>query len=207
MPRSISLLAADDTIIAREGIVRMLAALDDIELVGVTDVALKVAADVGRLMPDVLLIDLKWGEDETAGASAIEQVANQFPAVKIVAMTGYPELIRLAREKGAVAAIGKGFTIGDLAETIRAVMDSPLSSPAPFELPAEVGISLTEREMKVLRLLAKGMSDKEISTELGGSLHTIKNHVKSIMEKLQASSRTQAVSQAVKRHIITLAEL
>lgn len=208
MAHIIRVLAADDTTIARSGIERMLAPIQDIELIGVTDVAQKVVSDVARLKPDVLLIDLRWGEDETAGASAIEQVAKQHPSVRIIAMSGFSHLMRLAREKGAISVIGKGFTIDELAETIRAVMQNPsFPGPTQSERSVEMGISLTDREMMVLRLLAKGMSDKEIHAALGGSLHTIKNHVQSIMEKLQASSRTQAVAQAVKRHIITLEEL
>lgn len=115
----IKVFAADDTDVARFGIQRMLKAVSDVEFVGSTNVAASVVADVHRLEPDVLVLDMMWGTEQEWGLNIVEQLTIELPRTKIVAMSAHPELLRRATMRGATAVIDKLFTVERLASTIR----------------------------------------------------------------------------------------
>ena len=121
MNTNIRVLIADDTLIGREGLKKILASEQGIVVVGEVEVAHDLPRQVRLLQPDVLITDLSWSGDESAGGSAIAKIKQIAPAIKIIALTAYPHLIIEARSRGADAALLKGFSKVELIETIRAV--------------------------------------------------------------------------------------
>ena len=188
----IGVLTADDTLIAREGWKKILETVDDIEVIGEATSAQGTPIEVLEAQPDVLLMDLKWYEDETAGAAAIAEIKRESPQTKVVAITAYPNLISEARRAGAEAALPKGFSKSELVNTIRVVYELESFPPPASEIgPAE---ELSEREKQVLSLIAQGLTDKGIASRLTIAESTAKNHVANILGKLDAANRTQAVA-------------
>lgn len=203
MNRGISILIADDTEIAREGVRRLLAGAPDIRVVDEASTIYEAVRKTRELRPHVLLIDLKWSGDDRAGAYAIEYLSRNSPQTKIIAITVYDELIPIARQKGAHLAITKDFSRTELQAQIRELHRSP-SLPLPYEPCSEAPATepLTEREMEVLTLLAEGMADRQIARELTIAENTAKTHVASILAKLRADNRTQAVIIALRTGIL-----
>lgn len=194
MNARIKVLLADDTLIAREGWKKILETANDIGVVGDAKTAAETLRKVKELRPDVLIIDLKWFGDETAGWTAIRQIKQECK-VKIIAVTAYESLIKDARLAGADSALLKTFTREELLGEIREQASQLSEMPAsPLLIPMHENI--TDRELQVLKLISEGHRDKEIANLLGIAPTTAKNHVKSILEKLNAKNRTQAVSLA-----------
>jgi DNA-binding NarL/FixJ family response regulator len=197
---TITVLLADDTLIAREGWKKILMTEPDIDVVGEVIVAQEALHKVRELQPDVLLMDLKWFDDENAGVSAIAQIKREAPDTKVVAITAYTDLVPGARKAGAEAVLPKGFSKAELIDTIRAVQqlaDFPLvSEPPPLAEP------LSAREQEVLGLMARGMTDREIAGQLYISTSTAKNHSRSVMGKLGALNRAQAVAIGFERGLL-----
>ncbi len=157
----IKVLIADDTLIARAGWKRILETEEHIRVVGEATTAPEIPKKVLHLHPDVLLIDLKWFEDETAGPAAIAQVKRISPQTKVVAVTVYPHLVADARRAGAEAVLPKGFSRSELVRTILAVHQleklptvdtdwilprptggSPVDPASPARLAAALGLPL-----------------------------------------------------------------
>lgn len=191
MEQKIKILLADDTLIAREGWKRILETASDMEVVGEAKSAVETKRKVRELQPDVLLMDLLWFGDESAGWSVIREI-KQESKVKIIAVTAYENLIRDARLAGADSALLKTFTLEELLTEIREQASQPQSDPPPFP-PVGKAEVLTKRELQVLALLREGHSDKDIARLLSIAKATAKNHVKNILGKLNAKNRTQAV--------------
>jgi DNA-binding NarL/FixJ family response regulator len=194
MNTNIKVLLADDTLIAREGWKKILETANDIEIAGEAKSAAETKRKVRELQPDVLLMDLLWFGDESAGWAAIREIKQEYK-VKIIAVTAYDNLIRDARLAGADSALLKTFTREELLNEIREQASQPERDPVWLK-PIAKSEALTERELQVLTLMGDGNRDKEIANLLGIAPTTAKNHVKSILEKLNAKNRTQAVSLA-----------
>jgi DNA-binding NarL/FixJ family response regulator len=192
MNKKVRVLLADDTLIAREGWKRILETANDIEIAGEARSAAETKRKVKELQPDVLLMDLLWFGDESAGWAAIREIKQEH-RVKIIAVTAYENLIRDARLAGADSALLKTFTREELLDEIREQASRPENDPIWIK-PIAKSEALSERELQVLTLLGDGNRDKEIAQLLGIAPTTAKNHVKSILEKLNAKNRTQAVS-------------
>jgi DNA-binding NarL/FixJ family response regulator len=200
MNNKIRVLIADDTLIAREGWKRILETTADMEVVGEAKKAVETIRKVKELEPDVLIMDLKWFGDETAGWATIREI-KQESGVKIIAVTAYENLIREARLAGADSALLKTFTRDELLEEIREQASRP-ENIYPLHSPVIIGDILTDRELQVLELIKEGRRDKEIATILGIAPTTAKNHVKKILEKLNAENRTQAVLVAHEKGLL-----
>jgi DNA-binding NarL/FixJ family response regulator len=111
-------LIADDHQTERRGIAGRLSSVDDIEVVGQVEQIELVLDEIHRSQPDVVLMDLKWEEDEGAGARVIAQVKQIYPEIKVVAISVYDQLIPEALQAGADAALVKGFSGEDLLKAI-----------------------------------------------------------------------------------------
>jgi two-component system NarL family response regulator len=164
-------------------------------------------AEVLAHRPDVVLMDLRM--PELNGVAAISAIRAQWPGVQVVVLTTYDgdEEIYRALQAGAQAYLLKDTPRAELLDVVRAV------ARGQRRLPPEVAArlmermatqALTEREVDVLRLIARGRSNKAIGAELHIGEGTVKFHVNNILGKLSAEDRTQAVTIALQRGIIHL---
>lgn len=192
MGEKIKVLVADDTLIAREGWKRILETEESIEVIGEAITAQEVLQKVRELRPNVLLMDLKWFDDESAGQTAIAQIKQEFPEIKAIAVTAYANLVAGARKAGAEAVLPKGFSKLELVELIRTIHGLK-SFPPPTEESQTVD-ELSSREIEILTLMAEGLKDKEIAKRLSISMSTAKKHAASIISKLRVANRAQAVA-------------
>lgn len=201
MARTIQVLIADDTDIAREGMRRILTMEEDIEVIGEGASISETMQKVHELHPDILLLDLWWFTDEKAGVEAIRRLTSEVPETKIIAITVYPHLVEMAKAAGAATAIPKEISKQQLVNEIRGVhrLPPPPASPTP-DTPAE---ELTERETEVLMLLTKGKTDREIAEALSIAESTAKNHVSHILGKLNVSNRAGAVALAYELRLLS----
>lgn len=204
MKHMIRVLIADDTEMAREGLRRLLADVLDITVIGEARTIYEAVRMTRQLHPDIVLMDLKWSGDETAGVSAIELLRQQVPESKIIAITVYDHLVSRAREAGAHLAVTKDFKRDELHAHIREVHRAEVLPPArSVRLPEEpLTEPITAREREVLTLLAEGLTDRQIAEKLVIAENTAKNHVVNILAKLGASNRTQAVIVALRKRLL-----
>ncbi len=205
---NITVMIADDTLIAREGLKSILEGVRGIQIVGEASSAQEAVQLAQERKPDVVLMDLLWHGDDTAGVEATRQITRAAPETKVLLVTVYPQLIAKAREAGATAAIEKGFSKDDLINLIRHVHRTQQFTVARFgdDLANTIGLpspeTLTPREEQVLQLLVEGRAVRQIALELKIAPSTVKNHVQSIYGKLQVSNRAEAVRKAMRAGIV-----
>jgi NarL family two-component system response regulator LiaR len=200
-------LIADDHGIVREGLRTYLSTVDGVEVVGAAQDGAEAVAMVGELHPDVVLMDLAMPSVD--GIEATRRIAASHPDVKVIALTSFAtdDKVFPAIRAGAAGYLLKEAEPADIAEAIRkAARGEPILHPSVAErLMREVAASvptahrtdLTARELEVLRLLAAGKPNREISVQLGVAEKTVKTHVSNILSKLQLTDRTQAAVYAV----------
>lgn len=200
---AIRILIADDHSVVRQGL-RMFLDLDgELEVVGEAEngaMAIELARD---LKPDVVLMDLLMPVMD--GLTAIPAIRQELPDTEVIALTSVLEDASVvgAVKAGAIGYLLKDTKADDLCRAIKAAAAGQvqLSPEAASRLVREVRApespeALTERETEVLRLLAKGMANKEIAAELSIGEKTVKTHVSNILMKLGVQSRTQAALYA-----------
>jgi DNA-binding NarL/FixJ family response regulator len=203
MSKRIRVLLADDTLIAREGWKKILETASDIDIVGEAETAAMTVDKANELKPDVLLMDLLWFGDDTAGWRAIREIKQKNRAnIRVIAITAYERLIADARRAEADSVLEKTFTREQLLNEIR-VQASRSKDTISTSNDFSRYEPLTDRELQVLQLVEEGHSDKEIAKLLVIAPTTAKNHVKRILEKLDAKNRTQAVSIARGNRLLT----
>lgn len=207
VPKRISVVIVDDHPVVRDGLCAMVSAEDDIQVVAEVGTGAEALTAISTLRPMVVLMDLLL--PDTGGAEVIRRVsANSSDTAFIVLTTlmGDEEIYR-AIEAGARGYLFKDMARKELINAIRAV------AAGQRYIPANVGSRIAEnlprtglstREVEVLQLVAAGQKNKEIAYDLGISEATVNAHIKHILEKLNASDRTQAVTIALRRGIIRL---
>jgi DNA-binding NarL/FixJ family response regulator len=203
--RKIRVLCVDDHPLIRDGISFALQFQDDMELVGEAANGEEAVAEFRRLRPDVTLMDLQM--PGLSGISAIETIRREFPKARIIVLTTYSGDVQASRafKAGAAGYLLKSMLRTELVSSIRDVhMGRRRIPPEIAESLAEHFTldDLSEREIQVLRSVAAGHSNKIVADDLSISEDTVKGHMKSIMAKLGASDRTQAVMIAMKRGYI-----
>ena len=208
----ISVLIADDHPFVRHGLRTYLETLDDMEVAGEASDGAEAVELVERLLPDVVLMDLVMPELD--GVEATRRIRAASPATKVIALTSFDddEKVFPAIKAGAAGYLLKDVHPAELAEAVRrASRGEALLAPSVAarlmqevsgERPASAG--LTERELEVLRLIARGMSNKLIARELVVSEKTVKTHVSNILAKLHLADRTQAALYAVREGLAEL---
>jgi len=160
--------------------------------------------------PDVVVMDLRMPGQ--GGVAATLQISREFPGAKIIVLTTYEgdEDIHRALEAGARAYLLKDMVRKELLQTIRDVLAGHRHiSPTVAARLAEhtPRIALSERELQVLKLIAKGLGNKEIGAELDIAEDTVKIHIKNIFGKLDVIDRTQAVVMAWQRGFVQLGKV
>ena len=212
----IRILIADDHPVVRDGLRAMLSTQPDFQVVGEAVNGAEAVQLATRLKPDVTLLDLEMPDLD--GVSALAQLRALDPQARVIIVTAYDtdERIVQAIVAGAQGYFLKGAPREEIFRAIRVVYEggSLLQPIVASKLmqhvsqqasqPAET-VSLTPRELEVLHLLAQGKSNKQIAAELVITERTTKFHVSSIFSKLEAANRTEAVTIAVQRGLVSLA--
>jgi two-component system NarL family response regulator len=210
MPESASVirvLLADDHAIVRNGVAQILNEERGITVVAQATDGMEAVDLFAREQPDVALVDLRMPKLE--GVQVVEQVLKRFPDAAIVILTTYEtdNDIERALRAGAKAYLVKDVSPRDLVACVRAVYAGRtwVSPKVAAKLMAHVtNVSLTQRELAVLRLLAAGNSNREIGDSLGISEGTVKIHVTHLLAKLDVTSRTEAIATALRRGLVRI---
>ncbi|MEZ4859817.1 MAG: response regulator transcription factor [Caldilineaceae bacterium] len=206
----IHILIADDHPIVRDGLMAVLSTQPDFEVVGVADNGERVLQQVAALQPDLLLLDLEMPEVD--GVETLRRLAAQGSAVRTIIFTAFDTDDRIveAVRAGAQGYLLKGAPRDELFNAIRVVhsggslLQPVIASKLINRLtqPEVTPEPLTAREVEVLALMAQGLPNKEIGEQLVITERTVKFHVSSIMGKLDASNRTEAVAVARQRGLL-----
>lgn len=207
----IRLLLVDDHTVVRQGLKMVLSLEAGLEIIGEAGNGQEALDAIPKLEPQVILMDLLMPVMD--GVTAIRNIKRVYPDIEVVALTSVLEdrLVIDAVEAGAAGYLLKETGPEELIEAIYAAArgEVRLHPKAQKRLIREVRTpemreSLTERETDTLRLVAKGLSNKEIAKDLEVSEVTVKTHVSSILSKLNLSSRTQAALFALKEGLVGL---
>ena len=204
---TIQILCVDDHELVREGIATLINHQDDMKLIGEASSGGEALDMYREHQPDVTLMDLRL--TDMSGIDAMVAIRGEFPKARIIMLTmieGNVEIQR-ALKAGASAYILKNMSSKDLIKTIRMVYANKkyIPSEIAMRLAEHMGFKdLTPRELEVLKLVADGSRNQDIAQALFIAEETVKMHVMSVMQKLDANSRTQAVSIALRRGIIQL---
>lgn len=212
---SIKVLIVDDHPVVCDGLAAMLGRQPDVRVVGEASNGLEAVERARELQPDVVLMDLRMPELD--GVEAMRRIRAQNPEVKFLVLTTFDndEYIFQAIEAGAKGYLLKDASREELFQAVRAAYrGESLIQPAIAAkilnrfalLSRQVGEAqpLSEREVEVLRLMARGAANKEIATSLFISESTVKTHVTNIFHKLDVNDRTEAVTKALQKGIIRL---
>jgi DNA-binding NarL/FixJ family response regulator len=211
-------LIVDDHALFRRGLQMVLDAEPDIEVVGEAGDGHQAVERAQQLMPDVVLMDVRM--PRRSGIDAARDLRRLLPHVQIIMLTVSDEEADLyeAIKAGASGYLLKEVSTDEVPEAIRTVVagQSRISPAMAAKLLTEFatvtrragggGPNLTDRELEVLRLVAKGLSNRDISKDLFISENTVKNHVANILDKLHLHSRMEAVMYAVRENLVDLSK-
>jgi len=211
----IRIVVADDHPIVREGLAAVLSTQPDFDIVGQVGSGAEVVTRVTELEPDVLLLDLEMPDMD--GVEALRRLREAQVPVRVIVFTAYDtdERILGAVRAGAQGYLLKGVPREEVFQAIRVVhagnsLLQPIVASRLLRQVSQAGTTgvdgvraLTARELDVLRLLMRGLQNKEIAHELVVTERTVKFHVSSILMKLGAGNRTEAVAIATKQGIIS----
>jgi DNA-binding NarL/FixJ family response regulator len=219
MARRSRVVLIDDHEMARRGLSAMLSTADWIEVVGEAEACEPGVALVERLQPDIVMLDIRMPGTDGLGCLDLLKALDRPVAVVIVTLYDDRRYVLEAIRRGAAGYLLKDATTTEVISTLRNVLEGRLAvdgrllrealaardeEPAPGESPrarAEA-FSLTPREYDVLRLVAEGMTNKEIGGNLSITEDTVKKHVQNIIWKLRAADRTQAAILAYRMGLI-----
>ena len=203
----IRVIIADDHPVVRAGLAAMLRSQKDIKVVAEATDGEEVCELYDQLSPDVLMLDLRMPKKD--GLQVVTELMSRagVPKPRIIVMTTYEseEDVRRALRAGAKGYLVKGADAEQIRQAVRKVAAGEALFPP--EIASKLAASMThpelsERELQVLQYIANGRSNKEIGTILYISENTVKGHVKSILTKLDAMGRTEAIAIATKRGLI-----
>ena len=209
----VTVVIADDHQLVRQGLRRYLETAEDIRVVGEASGGHEAVEIVGKLQPDVVVLDVRM--DDLNGIEATKLIREQSPDTGVVILTGHEE------ERGVLEAVragARGYVLKardaeHLVSTVRLVaggnmvIDPDAAGAVADQLDGEGGRAgglgdLTKRELEVLRFLAMGHTNRQIAERLFISPDTVKTHLEHIYQKLGTPDRTAAVAEAMRRQII-----
>jgi two-component system NarL family response regulator len=214
----VRVLVVDDHALFRRGLELVLSGEPDIEIVGEAVDGVDAVTKAEALHPDVVLMDVRM--PRASGIEAARTIRAAMPATRVIMLTvsDRDDDLFEAVKAGANGYLLKEVSIEELANAVRAVargqsLISPtmaskllaefnvLAARAP-DVPRAAAPQLTSRELDVLRLAARGSTNREIAGSLGIAENTVKNHMRNVLEKLHLHSRTEAVMYAVREHLL-----
>ncbi len=216
----IRVLVVDDHALFRRGLQMVLEQEPDIEVVAEASDGAEAIAKAAETLPDIVLMDVRM--PRRGGIDACTAIHETVPSAKIIMLTISDEEADLydAIKAGAMGYLLKEISIEEVAAAIRAVHggQSLISPSMASKLLTEFASMikktddrqqvptprLTDREMEVLKLVAKGMNNRDIAKQLFISENTVKNHIRNILEKLQLHSRMEAVVYAVREKLLEI---
>lgn len=214
----IRILIADDHAIVREGTRRFLEQEEDLDVVAEAADGVEAVRLAGSLKPDVAIMDIAMPNVD--GIEATRQIKQQFPSVAVLVLSAYDDdqFVFSLLEAGAAGYLLKSIRGNELVDAIRAVnagesvlhpsiarkVLNRFSDTSGKPRKQKVTDVLTEREIEVLQFATQGLSNQEIADKLYLSLRTVQSHLNHIFNKLQVSSRTEAVVRALKEGWVTL---
>jgi DNA-binding NarL/FixJ family response regulator len=213
--KRIRVLLADDHAMFRQGIREMLSTDEEIEVVGEAENGREATALASELRPDVVLLDVEMPVMGAKQAMEIMLANSPSPRVVIVTMYDDPGLVRELIGLGAVAYLVKSATMEELHAAVHTAANSPVgpendvlivAPPKAFSGQAEAD-GLSERELEVLLMVARGMSNHQIAISLHLSEATIKRHLANIYPRIGVSSRGEAVRKALSNRWITARDI
>lgn len=206
----IRVLIVDDHAMVRRGLATFLKVFDDLELAGEAADGQAAIQLCVQLQPDVVLMDMVMPDMD--GAAATRLIRHQSESIQVLALTSFKEenLVQSALQAGAIGYLLKDVSADELAQAIRAAHAgratlSPEAAQALVRAASQAplpGLDLTERELAVLALMVEGLNNTQIAARLGVSPSTIKSHVSNILSKLCVASRTEAVTLALRNHLV-----
>lgn len=207
---TIKVMVVDDHKVVRSGLADFLLVYEDLEMVDESANGEDALLKCPHVNPDVVLMDLVMeGMD---GAEATRLIRESCPQIQVIALTSFKdeELVQRAIKAGAIGYLLKTVSAAELAEAIRdAYKGRPTLAPEAAQVlmhaamtPQKVGDDLTPREKEVLGLMVQGQSNAEIAENLVISHSTVKHHVRAILEKLDASNRSEAVAIAIRNQLL-----
>ena len=204
---AIKVMLVDDHAILRTGLASLLGTKREIEVVGEADNGETALKLLPGLKPDVVLMDLMMPKMD--GAEATRHIRARHPGVKVLILTSYGEAdgVAHALEYGASGALLKTIKLPELIAAIRtAVAGGRIVSPEIEQsLTANEPIpQLSERQAEILASVIRGLSNDDISLQLGISKPRVKEHVKNIFNKIGAGNRAEAVAIALKKHLLKM---
>jgi len=218
---TIRIVVVDDHALVREGSVHLLEAESDFEVVGVAGTGEQALELIARLLPEVAMVDVSL--PKMSGVDLARELADRRLPVRVLILTAYDDYayVNAALEAGVGGYLLKTASTRELVDAIRVVAggafvvdgavsarlgrrrpeaQSRATAPAPFRE------ALTPRERDVLGLLSVGSSNKEIAARLSLGVRTVESYVSSILMKIGATSRTQAVAHALRHGLVPLDE-
>ena len=213
--KKITVLIADDQTLFREGIKDVLSNEKWLSVVGEAADGVEAVALAKKLKPDVVLMDIKLPKLD--GINATRKIRETCPEVNVLMLSSFEDEAHVldAIQAGANGYLSKMLPAAELVSSIKTFTSEGLMIPQQLMgkllhglrkmgdggMPSQA--TLTKTEIKIMDLLGKGMSNKELAKELGCSVKTIKNHLNSAVHKLGVSSRTEAVVKAIEKGLIS----
>jgi DNA-binding NarL/FixJ family response regulator len=197
---------ADDHRLMLEAIKTALADADDIEIVGQTTSGSQVLPLVGQTEPDLVVLDVRMPEMD--GLTCLDRLQQRYPKVKVVVLSGVddPQVIEAALSRGASAFIVKRIDPRDLPSALRQAFDGtlyrPLATARSDDASAAKTAGLSSSELRVLRSITSGLSNKQIAKTLWLSEQTVKFHLRNIYRKLEVANRTEASRYAYEHGLV-----
>ena len=205
MKANVRVLIADDHSVLRMGLASLLGTAKNVEVVGEAANGDEAVRKAIKLKPDVIVMDLVMPKKD--GVSATEEILATMPDTKVMILTtfGTSDDISRALKAGATGAIMKSSTNRELLAAVQSVAQGKRFISAEVEgiLANDPPVpELSQRQREILDSISRGLTNKDIATQLGISLESVKSHIKIILEKLDASTRAEAASIAQRKHLL-----